>query len=604
MVNKQLVDYVRSQETQGYSSQQLYNYLIQQGYNPNEVKEAIDFVNKPQTSSLPSKKFIWIGVSTIVVITLIVASFYFLTRPICSNDLKCDDNNVNTLDICINPSERISKCLNAQETPLSDIEQEITINQKETVSFKMIDEDHLIEVEEVTANSATINVYSEPKKLTLDVGQSKEIDVNNDGLNDLYIKLVRITDGKSIFEIKSLEKSSKLTLEIISSKTTYQMAEPVSGEFKIDYSGKPFNGVALYIYSKGGVDTKYYATVRGSISSNNINMMKIAFKAFRLDEYGYSGSTDYFYNEGDYYYTISVYDCESVTFKLNKDCSKIEGEELTNVNPLKTVTKTIKVQGGVNPSECRGSKDCKKICADCKDGTQICEQSSEKCMDCFMDTQCKSGYKCKNNSCVAWECDTNVDCSDNDVSTKDNCSNFKCSHAKIADCINNDLYCPTGCDANNDNDCTSKCGSQIINCGTSELANDCFINAAKDCCPAKIVTETKLNLFGVIIDSKSYREIKSLQAERCVVYQRIDDYSIDYPPETRQRMLDSGMTEEQINQQLAQQNQQTQDMIGKDSTCKYPIAELVTKLEEEKQGSFSGSTEDVIKYQCTGSMYG
>lgn len=604
MVNKQLVDHIKSQETQGYSSQQLYNYLVQQGYNPNEVKEAIDFVSNPQAPSSSNKKFIWIGISAIIVIAVVVASFWFLTRPICNSDLECEDNNVNTLDRCINPSERISKCLNAQQTQLGDVEKEITINQKESVSFKINDEDHLIQVEEITDNSATFTVYSEPQKLTLTVGQSKEIDVNNDGLNDLYVKLVRISDGNPIFEIKSLEKSSSLTLEIVSSKTTYQMAESVSGEFKSSYSGKPFNGIVLYTYSKDGFNKKYYAIMRGSISSSNINMMKVAFKAFRLDDYGYSASTDYFYNEGNYQYTLAVYSCETVTSKLNKDCSNVKEEELTNVNPIKTVSKTIKVQGGVSPSECRESKDCTKTCAGCKDSKQICEQSSEKCMDCFMDTQCKSGYKCKNNACISWECDTNTDCSDNDASTKDTCANFKCSHTKITTCVNNDLYCPTGCDANNDNDCTSKCGSQITNCGTSELVNDCFINAAKDCCPAKIVTESELNFFGVIIHSKSYREIKSLEAERCVVYQRTDSYSYEYAPETRQQMLDSGMTEAQINEQLAQQNQQAQEMVGKDSTCKYPIADLVENLEDEKQGSFSGSTEDVTKYQCTGSIYG
>lgn len=613
MVNKQLVDYIKSEEAQGYSSQQLQSYLVQQGYNPNEVRKAMDYANKPQVSKSTNKKFIFIGIALIIVIAVVAVSFLFLTKPICNNSLECDDNNVNTLDICINPSERISKCLNARQTQLTDVEKEITINLQDSISFKVNDEDHLIEVEEVTDNSVTLTIYSEPKKITLNIGQSKEIDIDNDGLNDLYVKLVRISNGKPIFEIKSLEKSSKLILGITSSKNTYQMAEPVSGEFKIDYSGKSFNGIVLYTYSKDGFDKKYYAKMRGSISSSNINMMKVAFKSFRLDEHDYSASTDYFYNEGNYHYTISVYSCETVSSTLNKDCSKIKEEELTNVKPLKTVTKTIKVQGGISPSECRVSEDCTKTCAGCEDGTQICEQSDEKCMDCFMDTQCKSGYKCRDNSCVTWECDENIDCNDNDASTKDTCNNFKCTHSKITHCIDNDLYCPDDCDANTDNDCTDKCESQIIDCGSFVLSeetigntpnHDCFIDASEDCCSAKLVTETEMNLFGMLIYSRSYREIKGLENERCVLYQRTDDISYSYADEIRQQMLDSGMTEEQIGQQLAQQNQQAQEMIiGKDSTCRYPINDLVNILEEEKQGSFSGSTEDVEKYQCTGSMY-
>ncbi len=613
MVNEQLVDYIKNEKSQGYSSQQLYDYLIQQGYNPNDIKEAIDYVEKPQTSSSPNKKFTFIGVSAIIFIVVVVVSFWFLTNPICNNDLECGDDDINTLDVCINPSERISKCLNAQQTQLSDVEEEITINQQDSVSFKINDENHLIEVEEVTDNSVRLAIYSEPKKVTLSIGESKEIDTDNDGLNDLYVKLVRITDGKPVFEIKSLEKSGKLNLDITSSKNTYQMAEAVSGEFKIDYSGKPFNGIVLYSYSKDGFDEKYYAMTRGSISSSNMNVMKVAFKAFRLDEHGYSAGTDYFYNEGNYHYTISVYGCETVTSTLNKDCFKIVEEELTNVNPLKTISKTIKVQGGVNPSECRVSEDCTKICAGCKDGTQICEQSDEKCMDCFMDTQCKSGYKCRYNTCVAWECDENIDCNDNDASTKDICTDFKCSNTEITECVDNDLYCPEGCDTDTDNDCTDKCGGQVTDCETSVLSqetignvpnHDCFIDKAKDCCPAKLVTETEINFFGMFVYSKTYREINGLENESCVLYQRTDNTSYRYSEETRQQMLDSGMTEEQIDEQLAQQNQQAQEMIiGKDSTCRYPIDDLVNILEEEKQGRFSGSTEDVEKYQCTGSMY-
>jgi len=656
IVNKLLINDIRNLKTLGYSSQQLYNYFVQRGYNPNEVKEAlvylgynindikktIDFVSNPQASSSSNKNFVWIGMSAIIIIAVVGASFIFLTRPVCNSDVECNDNNINTLDRCINPSERISKCLYAQQTQLSDIGKEIIINQKESVSFKINDEDHLIQVEEVTDNSATFTIYSEPQKLTLTIGQSEEIDVNNDGLNDLYIKLVRISDGKPIFEIKSLEnqrtesfsydydaetrqrgldsgmteaqineslaQSGSVNLEILSSKTIYQIAEPVSGEFKFSYSGKQFNGIVLYTYSKEGFNKKYYAIMRGSISSSNINMMRVAFKAFKLDDYGYLPSTDYFYNEGNYQYTLAVYNCETVTSKLNKDCFNVNIDpfvnELTNVNPIKTLSKTIKVQGGTRPSECRENKDCTKTCAGCKDGKQKCEIINEKCMDCIIDAECKSGYKCKNDACISWECDTNADCSDDDASTKDTCANFKCSSTKIITCMNNDLYCPTGCDANNDNDCTSKCGSQIIDCGTNQLVNDCFINAAKDCCSAKIVTEWNFNDDGVIIKSKSYREIKSLESEKCVVFQRTESFSYDYDAETRQRGLDSGMTEAQINEPLVQQNLVAQEIVGKDTTCKYPPVDLVEKLEIEKQGIISPVSSKDYKYQCTNFLFG
>jgi hypothetical protein len=45
MVNQQLINYIKTEEAQGYTPQQLRNYLIQQGYNPSEVDEAINYAN-------------------------------------------------------------------------------------------------------------------------------------------------------------------------------------------------------------------------------------------------------------------------------------------------------------------------------------------------------------------------------------------------------------------------------------------------------------------------------------------------------------------------------------------------------------------------------
>ncbi len=45
MVNQELINYIKTEEAQGYTPQQLRNYLIQQGYNPVEVDEAIRYAN-------------------------------------------------------------------------------------------------------------------------------------------------------------------------------------------------------------------------------------------------------------------------------------------------------------------------------------------------------------------------------------------------------------------------------------------------------------------------------------------------------------------------------------------------------------------------------
>tara|TARA_Y100000310_G_scaffold322705_1_gene382049 strand:+ start:555 stop:1427 length:873 start_codon:yes stop_codon:yes gene_type:complete len=49
MVNPQLVNWIKAQQAQGYTPEQLYSSLIQQGYAPNDVTEAMSFASQQPT---------------------------------------------------------------------------------------------------------------------------------------------------------------------------------------------------------------------------------------------------------------------------------------------------------------------------------------------------------------------------------------------------------------------------------------------------------------------------------------------------------------------------------------------------------------------------
>jgi hypothetical protein len=53
------------------------------------------------------------------------------------------------------------------------------------------------------------------------------------------------------------------------------------------------------------------------------------------------------------------------------------------------------------------------------------------------------------------ECESNEQCDDGNISTKDYCNGSPkhCHHDNITKCLNNDSYCPTGCNYFKDNDC-------------------------------------------------------------------------------------------------------------------------------------------------------
>lgn len=212
------------------------------------------------------------------------------------------------------------------------------------------------------------------------------------------------------------------------------------------------------------------------------------------------------------------------------------------------------------------------------------------------------------------ECAEDIQCTDGDSSTKDICSGTpkKCFNTKITSCLTGDNYCPPGCDYNSDKDCEQPTAG-MIDCGSNiwseeNLGNmpnfDCFITAAQTCTPAKLTNTATMEIFGMISTGTGLMEIKEMEGDKCVYYTKTLSNSVKFSDELIQQMLDANATQEQISQEEQMANENAQWAVGKDSTCKYPIGDLVQKLEEEKDGNFSYSSEDAAKYQCTGTMYG
>ncbi len=86
------------------------------------------------------------------------------------------------------------------------------------------EEAHSIVIDEVTEDSVTLTIYSEPQEITLMVEESKSIDLNSDEINDVLITLHSIEDGKADITIKKIgewapeiaeETTSKLWLWIL-----------------------------------------------------------------------------------------------------------------------------------------------------------------------------------------------------------------------------------------------------------------------------------------------------------------------------------------------------------------------------------------------------
>ncbi len=201
-----------------------------------------------------------------------------------------------------------------------------------------------------------------------------------------------------------------ISIEILTNKNSYEMGELVEGDFHLSYAGDSFTGVVLYEYSRTDCPEKYYTKMRGTISTGSfddgtLSILRWALKAFKLQKSGsscsYGSSSDYFYEEATYGYGLSVYNCSLIEQELSSSCADADGEDIAGLAPMEYLVKNIVVEGGTNPTECDVRADCTELCEGCDDGTQICEQASEKCIDCFINSQCKEGYECSDNDeCV------------------------------------------------------------------------------------------------------------------------------------------------------------------------------------------------------------
>ncbi len=141
------------------------------------------------------------------------------------------------------------------------------------------------------------------------------------------------------------------------------------------------------------------------------------------------------------------------------------------------------------------------------------------------------------------------------------------------------------------------CTSQTLNCGSNTLSQktqgnqsnfDCFINASKNCNLAKLLNTVSMEIFGISSTSTTYMELKGIESDKCIYYQKTESNSVKFTNEIIQQMLNSGTTQEEINQQEKIANDSAQKIVGLGQTCKFENNNLKVMLERWKKGNFNG----------------
>ena len=89
-----------------------------------------------------------------------------------------------------------------------------SISKDGSVSFVVAGSYHTAKVLDVTEDSATIEVSSTPSQFTLNVGESQDVDVDDNGVNDLVVTLDSITNGKADLVFKSTPEAAPPAEEV------------------------------------------------------------------------------------------------------------------------------------------------------------------------------------------------------------------------------------------------------------------------------------------------------------------------------------------------------------------------------------------------------
>lgn len=140
--------------------------------------------------------------------------------------------------------------------------------------------------------------------------------------------------------------------------------------------------------------------------------------------------------------------------------------------------------------------------------------------------------------------------------------------------------------------CNMPALSGIKDCGEDM---ECFVEAGKNCDPAKLLFPLELEMMGVKITTTTYQEIVGMEEDLCAFKIRTESITVDFTQEAIDQMLAMGLSQEDIDAQI----EMTQEQVGQEGLnqiCRVEPERLATVMEQWGSGSFS--TEDWEGMDC------
>jgi hypothetical protein len=131
---------------------------------------------------------------------------------------------------------------------------------------------------------------------------------------------------------------------------------------------------------------------------------------------------------------------------------------------------------------------------------------------------------------------------------------------------------------------------------------ECFVRAGVSCEPTRVVRTIAAEGQGVILMALTRFELRGMQAERCVLYERTEQAVLRLDPAIVAQLRAAGLPDEQIGEQEEALSQAYSQMaVGVDGTCALPPAQLASLLQLLNNGD--DMQLDAYLPYCEGPMF-
>ncbi len=395
MVDPRLVEYIKTEELQGYTETQLRQYLISQGYNPQDVYDAIAAVRggssaadlaspaSPNGSSsskglnLPfPKKYLFMILVGLVFVSLASGAVWYLSRPVCGNGVLEDGETI--LTCCADAG-----CLGDQSCVQNTCIEPVCGDCQELVNHACVDLECCSDV---------------------DCGEGQ------------------FCEGHSCKDVECGD-CQYLEGSVCKDYACCSDADCDDGDVGTkDICADPFSKQAMCFHKSAHECSSNSDCDDGDPSTDDTcsgNPRKCLHSEI-------SACTS-----GDGY-------CPSAcNYTLDTDCPKPD-ECQADVDCDDNVSATIDTCTDTIPRICDH-----QFTTECVTGDLFCPEGC----DYYQDHDCEAPPD---------ECEFNSDCDDGKTETRDSCTDGVprvCVHDLIVGCVDSDGYCPDGCTSHNDDDC-------------------------------------------------------------------------------------------------------------------------------------------------------